>query len=221
MVAAADRGYFVQVTSGRLSRRFHVPLKSGVQFQGGACAAERDRVGYLTFGTQASTAEGVEALRRGLREQGYIEGRTSRWSIGSLTARKSAFSRSRLSWCGLKIDVLFAPGPALPPAMNATKTIHDRLRRDRRSCRLRSCTKPRSTGRADRRRGHDRGRPRPFSKHGGSEVAVARHPDILLPFGDLLHQSRLRDLGHSCEILNRTHRNVWEGEAIRRHAVDQ
>jgi hypothetical protein len=63
--------------------------------------------------------------------------------------------------------------------------------------------------------------PETFENMGGSGVAVARQPDVRLLLGDLLHQSRLRDIGHCCEILNWTHRNVWEGEAIRRHAVDQ
>jgi ABC-type uncharacterized transport system substrate-binding protein len=48
--------------------------------------------------------------------------RTSRWSIGSLTASKSAFPLAA-ELVGLKVDLIFAPGPALPPAMNATKTI--------------------------------------------------------------------------------------------------
>src|SRR5687767_5719103 len=45
-------------------------------------------------------------------------------------------------------------------------------------------------------------------------------PILLLLLG-LLHRSRLRNVGHWSEVVDGTHGSVWEGEAIRRHAVDQ
>ena len=48
-----------------------------------------------------------------------------------------------------------------------------------------------------------------------------RHPVVLLLFSGLLHQRRLRDVGHGSEILDWAHCNVREREAIRGHAVDQ
>ena len=38
-------------------------------------SAEIARIGYLTFGTATSSAPRVEAMREGLRELGYVEGK--------------------------------------------------------------------------------------------------------------------------------------------------
>jgi putative tryptophan/tyrosine transport system substrate-binding protein len=85
--------------------------------------ARLPRVGYLTFGTQASTEEDVEALRQGLREHGYVEGKTIAIEYRFADGREERLPVLAAELVGLKVDLIFAPGPALPAAMNATKTI--------------------------------------------------------------------------------------------------
>ena len=47
------------------------PLAARAQQQ----SAKTARIGYLTFGTAAAAAPRVEAMRAGLRELGYVEGK--------------------------------------------------------------------------------------------------------------------------------------------------
>ncbi len=86
-------------------------------------AARVARVGYLAFGTQASNPEGVEAFRRGLREQGYTEGKNIVIEYRFAEGREERLPALAAELVGLKADLIFATGPAVLAAMDATKTI--------------------------------------------------------------------------------------------------
>src|SRR6266496_827949 len=63
-----------------LRRREFIALLSGVAAWPLAARAQQQsakiaRIGYLTFGTAAAAAPRVEAMRAGLRELGYVEGK--------------------------------------------------------------------------------------------------------------------------------------------------
>src|SRR5713226_6863420 len=81
------------------------------------------RIGWLAPTSSSSTSE-LDALREGLRELGYIEGRNitieARWADGNLAALP-ALARSLVE---LKVDVICATGtPASLAAKRATSTI--------------------------------------------------------------------------------------------------
>jgi hypothetical protein len=57
-------------------------------------------VGYLSPGSSTAELARDEAFRQGLRELGYIEGRTSSSSTGSRKGNSSDFPVSPRSWCG-------------------------------------------------------------------------------------------------------------------------
>ena len=57
------------------------------------------RIGYLATVSRSAIAVRIEAFRQGLRELGYVEGKTLSLS-GDLRRENSiAFPRSRPSWC--------------------------------------------------------------------------------------------------------------------------
>jgi putative ABC transport system substrate-binding protein len=57
------------------------------------------RIGYLSANSIAATSTRTEAFRQGLRELGYVEGKTSSLS-GDLGRENSIASpRSRPNWC--------------------------------------------------------------------------------------------------------------------------
>jgi len=80
-------------------------------------------VGYLGLGPASSQAGFVEALRTGLRELGYIEGKNIvidfRWAqtIEELPALAAEFAR-------LNVDIIFTPSSTqVEPAQHATRSI--------------------------------------------------------------------------------------------------
>jgi putative ABC transport system substrate-binding protein len=85
--------------------------------------ARMARIGYLGFGTAAATADRVEALRAGLRDLGYLEGKDIvidfRWAEGVDRLREFAADLVREN-----VDVIFATSSTeVEVARQATKTI--------------------------------------------------------------------------------------------------
>ena len=81
------------------------------------------RIGYLGFGTAADFASRVEALRAGLRDLGYVEGKNIaldfRWAEGVDRLRELAAELVREN-----VDVVFATSSTeVEAAQQATKTI--------------------------------------------------------------------------------------------------
>jgi putative ABC transport system substrate-binding protein len=81
------------------------------------------RLGYLGFGTPAASAIRVEALRAGLRDLGYVEGKNLviefRWSSTVEQMHEAAAELARM-----KVDVIFATSSSeTEPARRATSTI--------------------------------------------------------------------------------------------------
>jgi len=81
------------------------------------------RPGYLGFGTPAASANRVEALRTGLRDLGYVEGKNLviefRWSSTVEQMHEAAAELARM-----KVDVIFATSSTeSEPARRATSTI--------------------------------------------------------------------------------------------------
>jgi putative tryptophan/tyrosine transport system substrate-binding protein len=85
--------------------------------------AKVHRIGYLIYGSPASVAQRTEALRMGLRDLGYVEGKNI-----TITFR-SADTANRLPEVAadlvrLKVDVIFATSSTeVEAARQATKTI--------------------------------------------------------------------------------------------------
>jgi putative tryptophan/tyrosine transport system substrate-binding protein len=81
------------------------------------------RLGYLGFGAPAASANRVEALRAGLRDLGYVEGKNLiiefRWSGTVEQLHEAAADLARM-----KVDVIFATASTeTEPARRATRTI--------------------------------------------------------------------------------------------------
>src|SRR5881296_3465445 len=85
--------------------------------------AKSARLGFLGFGTLAAAAPRVEALRAGLRDLGYVEGKNLviefRWSSTVEQMHEAAAELARM-----KVDVIFATSSTeTEPARRATSTI--------------------------------------------------------------------------------------------------
>jgi len=81
------------------------------------------RLGYLGFGPPASSANRVQALRAGLRELGYVEGKNLvivfRWAGTVEQLNEAAAELARM-----KVDIIFATSSTeSEPARRATSTI--------------------------------------------------------------------------------------------------
>lgn len=81
------------------------------------------KVGYLGFGAAANWTHEIEALKAGLRDLGYIEGKNLkiefRWADRADQTYELATQLVQL-----KVDVIFAPASTqVEPARRATKTI--------------------------------------------------------------------------------------------------
>jgi ABC-type uncharacterized transport system substrate-binding protein len=81
------------------------------------------RIGFLGFGSAAASAPRIEALRAGLRDHGYIDGKNVliefRWaeSVDQLPALATEL-------VGMNVDVIFAQSSTeVEPARQATRTI--------------------------------------------------------------------------------------------------
>ncbi len=81
------------------------------------------RLGFLGFGTPAAAVDRVEALRAGLRDLGYVEGKNLviefRWSSTVEQMHEAAADLARM-----KVDIIFAASSTeSEPARRATGTI--------------------------------------------------------------------------------------------------
>ncbi len=97
---------------------FAWPLVARAQQQ-----AKIARLGYLGFGTPAASANRVEALRAGLRDLGYVEGKNLviefHWSGTVEQMHEAAAELARM-----KVDIIFATSSTeAEPARRATSTI--------------------------------------------------------------------------------------------------
>src|SRR5713226_3799414 len=82
------------------------------------------RVGFLGTASPSAVSARVEAFRQGLRELGYVEGKSIlieyRWAEGKLVRMPDLAAEL----VRLKVDVIMTPGPAATrPAKEATSTI--------------------------------------------------------------------------------------------------
>src|SRR5712671_6482247 len=95
------------------------PLAARAQRQ----SAKIARIGYLTFGTAAAAAPRVDAMRAGLRDLGYVEGKNIliefRWA-----ERVELLHELAAELAHSNVDIIFASSSTyVEPARQATKTI--------------------------------------------------------------------------------------------------
>ena len=82
------------------------------------------RVGVLTALPLAAIAGRIEALREGLQELGYVEGKSILVEYRSADGRLERLPALAAELVGLKVDVILSGGPAATrPARMATQTI--------------------------------------------------------------------------------------------------
>src|SRR5262249_29536662 len=86
-------------------------------------ATKVPRIGFLGLAPASASASRVEALRAGLRDHGYVEGKDIviefRWAEGVEQLPELAAELVRMN-----VDVIFAPSSTfVEPARQATKTI--------------------------------------------------------------------------------------------------
>ena len=110
-----DRRRFVQTLSASLVA---APLAAEAQ-----PTTRIARIGYLGFGAPAASATRVEALRAGLRDLGYVEGKNLviefRWAGTVDQLNEAAAELVRM-----KVDIIFATSSTeSEPARRATSTI--------------------------------------------------------------------------------------------------
>lgn len=107
-----------------VQRRQFIGLVGGVALARSVAAQQRlAHIGYLGFGTAAATADRVEALRAGLRDLGYLEGKNVvidfRWAESVDRLRELAAGLVRGN-----VDVIFATSSTeVEVARHATTTI--------------------------------------------------------------------------------------------------
>jgi putative ABC transport system substrate-binding protein len=82
------------------------------------------KIGYLVPATPAAAADNVEALRQGLRELGYVEGKTFVLELRYGEARAERFPELARELVGLKVDVIVvATDGAIAAVKRETQTI--------------------------------------------------------------------------------------------------
>src|SRR5262249_51519813 len=82
------------------------------------------RIGYLNPGDPVSRTYRTEAFRQGLKELGYIEGKTIIIEYRFAEARSERLPELARHLVRLKVDIIFAGGhEATEAAKNATQTI--------------------------------------------------------------------------------------------------
>src|SRR5262249_16385217 len=110
-----------------LERRQFITLLGGAAVWPLAARAQHPakvaRIGHLDLGPPSARASRVEALRAGLRDLGWIEGKNIviefRWADGVQQLPELAAELVRMN-----VDVIFAPSSTMvEPARQATKTI--------------------------------------------------------------------------------------------------
>ena len=86
--------------------------------------AKVPRIGYLSGASLSAISARIEALRQGLRELGYVEGKNIviewRWAEG----KPDRLPDLAAELVRLKVDIIVSAGPAVTPRLKeATKTI--------------------------------------------------------------------------------------------------
>ena len=82
------------------------------------------RLGYLTTGDPVSRHDRVEALRQGLRELGYVEGKNITIEYRYAQGRSDRLPELARELIRLDVDIIFAGGaPATEAAKNATSMV--------------------------------------------------------------------------------------------------
>src|SRR6266508_2736991 len=82
------------------------------------------KIGYLVPASPAAAADNVEALRQGLRELGYVEGKTFVLELRYGEARAERFPEIARELVGLKVDVIVvATDGAIAAVKRETQTI--------------------------------------------------------------------------------------------------
>src|SRR4030095_13254727 len=83
------------------------------------------RIGYLSSFDPASDSNGTEAIRRALRELGYIEGQNIVFEYRYAEGKLDRFPELAAELMGLKVDIIVVLGGngTVRAAKNATKTI--------------------------------------------------------------------------------------------------
>jgi putative ABC transport system substrate-binding protein len=72
------------------------------------------RIGYLVPASPAAAVHNIEALRQGLREAGYVEGKTFVLEVRYGEARSERFPELARELVGLKVDVIVMVGSSDP-----------------------------------------------------------------------------------------------------------
>lgn len=110
------RAFMAMVASGLLV----TPLAARAQQP----AAKTYRIGILESVPAAQNAANLDALRRGLRELGYVEGRNLIMEYRSSDGRAERFPDLAAELVRLKVDLIVTRGtPATRAAKNATGTV--------------------------------------------------------------------------------------------------
>jgi len=82
------------------------------------------RIGYIFGSTPAATAQNIEAFRQGMRELGYVEGKTFVLEIRYAEGRAERIAELARELVGLKLDVIVTGGDsAIPAVKRETHTI--------------------------------------------------------------------------------------------------
>src|SRR5262245_44735138 len=81
------------------------------------------RIGFLSIGTAASNAFGLEALRQGLRELGYVEGRHFTLEVRMAEGRHERLADLATELVQLPVDLIVTGGPGGGAAQQVTKTL--------------------------------------------------------------------------------------------------
>src|SRR5262249_30039033 len=109
------RAFFGTLTGGLLA----APLAAEAQQ-----AAKVFRIGFLGSGGPADHAPRVDSFRQGLRDLGYIEGRTATIEYRLAEGKMERLPALAAELVALKVDVIVASGtPTALAAKNATTTI--------------------------------------------------------------------------------------------------
>src|SRR5215831_18433966 len=185
-----DRRAFIGAVGGSIVARSFV---ADAQQPSKVC-----QIGYLNYGTPAESANRVSALRAGLREHGYVEGKNInivfRWAETVERLRALADDLVRL-----KGDLIFAPSSTEVRGRPAGHQHHtDRVRQPCRSGSRRTRHEPGAARRqchwAFRSDDRDRGQTTRDPEGGTAGQEADRRPG---GFNDTLHPPRLaRDPGH-------------------------
>ena len=89
----------------------------------GQSAATIRRVGWLSLGTKASTAEVYAAFRQGMHDLGWLEGKNVEYRIGYADSDVGRLDALANEMIGQKVEVIVVGPQTTRPAQRATKTV--------------------------------------------------------------------------------------------------